>query len=125
MALIRIKGRWWVNLRTNDGKSGQIYQFDNKWKYQNQITTPPNADPISMVTFNDRVLVSDMANFKIYQYDYNGKQLADFKNRTLNALLRKLKHKRKRYNYLGFSMMVLFGLSVIILFVYALKHRDS
>jgi len=119
----RVESQWWVNIMRTNMNEGGIYIFDDNWQYLRRVTLPRGADPISLIAFNDEVLVSDWNNDLVYRFSASGESLPAFDSKGLRQTLSAAQDARQRYElykYLGVFLfcLVLGGLMVRALAVH-------
>ena len=121
----RIGDEWWVNnMRTNMNEGG-IYVFDDNWQYIRRVRLPRGADPISLIAFNDEVLVSDWNNDRVHRISRTGERLSDFDSDGLRLILEESNEVRWRYEVYKYLGVLLFALLLGGLMVRALAVRMS
>lgn len=115
--LARVGDEWWVNNMRNGMNEGGIYVFDDSWRYDRKVPLPPNADPISLLSFGDEVLISDWNNDRVYRVSLSGEMLMDFASPGLEQVLAGFRTPRLQYKIYSYSGIALFVLVIVGLFV--------
>lgn len=103
----RVGDEWWVNNMRTGMNEGGIYVFDAEWRYLRRVALPPQADPISLIAFNDGVLVSDWNNDVVYRLSPAGGLFPDFESAGLQQIVLDSQAARRAfdtYKYLGVTL---------------------
>lgn len=130
-AFQRVNNEWWVHFSNNDMENAKIVRFDNQWKKLSLIDLPKNADPVSSIYIDNKIITADANNYSLYQFDTSGNQLVDFAiseiQGGLNSTLKENKSLDGRYRFWSrFSLW--FGIGLFIpLFIFAISKaiKDS
>lgn len=120
-----VGGNWWVNNMDGGMSHGAVAIFDNQWRFIEKIQLPQDADPIDFVVLNDRVLITDLNNLRIYQLDYKGQLLHEALPSVLSEKLDALLNTQQNYRKLTVMAIVLFVLFLVMGFVIAIVKGRS
>jgi len=104
---------------------GGIYIFDDNWRYDRKVTLPPRADPISLISFRDEVLISDWNNDRIHRISSGGEPLKDFASPGLDQVVAESRTARRQLEMYSYGGIALFFLVVVGLFVRGLATSMS
>ena len=115
--IARVGDEWWINNMRNTMSEGGIYIFNNDWSYSRRVLLPPGADPISVLPFQDEVLISDWNNDRIYRVATDGELLENFSSSGLEKILAESRAKRLQFRIYSYSGIALFILVLAGLFV--------
>lgn len=77
-AFAKVQDNWWLTISNHAMEDAKIVIFDSLWKKGETLSLPDNADPISSLVVNDKVLITDANQFSLYQFDFEGNKLPDF-----------------------------------------------
>ncbi len=114
---LRVGDEWWVNNMTSAMDDGGIYVFDNRWQYVREISLPRDADPISLLVYNEDILLTDWNNFRVHRLSSSGNARNDFTSAGLTTLYEESRSGRLRYLMITWSTMVLLIGAAVILVV--------
>ncbi|MGI9237692.1 MAG: hypothetical protein ACR2QZ_09870 [Woeseiaceae bacterium] len=106
----RVGDEWWVNNMRNGMNEGGIYVFDENWIFLRKAVLPPDADPISLIAFGGKVLVSDWNNDKVHRLSATGAPLPEFESAGLNVIVAAAQESRRRYDIYKYGGVALFAL---------------
>lgn len=110
----RVGEHWWVNHMDAGMSDGEISVYNDQWKYQETIGLPDDADPIDILALADRVIVTDLANSRIYQLDSLGKILdKPLPQQLQDKLNLQLQAKQRYHTYATVVLVGFIGLLVI------------
>ena len=123
--MIRVADQWWLIIMDNAMSNGGLYRFDDKWVYRDYLPLPEDANPLAILPFNDRVLVSDPINMKVYQFDHYGRQLSDFTPDALLSHVAGLQKKKDDFRTLGQQVMGGLIFAIILALVAAYRTGKS
>jgi sugar lactone lactonase YvrE len=71
-------GQWWVAIAQEGMRHADVATFDAQGQPLGHVPLENNADPVSMVSVDDRMLIADTEHFRIRQVDARGSPLPDF-----------------------------------------------
>ena len=123
--IARVGDEWWVNNMRTGMNEGGIYIFDDNWRYDRRATLPPGADPISLLPFQDGVLISDWNNDRVYRVSLKGELLTNFASPGLEQVLAESRTKRRQFEMYGYLGIVLFVFVIVGLLVRGLAASMS
>ena len=118
----KVGDQWWVNNMEHTMSHGTIAIYNNQWRFQRTIDLPANADPIDFAVLEQRVLITDLDNIRIYQLDFNGRLLDLPLPEDMALHLTALKEGRAYYQQLSYAMVGLFVLFLIVGFTVAIAQ---
>ena len=118
---VKVGDEWWVNNMKTGMNYGGIYVFDDEWRYQREIKLPGDADPISLIAFNDNVLISDWYGDRVHRISTAGEVLGDFESVGLSEILAESTVERRKYRMLAW-ITVAIAIAMIVILV--LKGTD-
>ena len=104
---------------------GGIYIFDDNWRYDRNVTLPPGADPISLLSFRNEVLISDWNNDRIHRISMRGELLENFASPGLEQVLAESTTSRRQFEIYSYAGIVLFGLVIVGLCIRGLAINMS
>ena len=123
--IARVGSEWWVNNMRTGMNEGGIYVFDDNGHLTRKISLPAGADPISLISFQGVVLISDWNNDRIYRVSHDGEVRKDFASVGLEQVLAESRTARRHFNVYGFSGIALFAFVLGGLLVRALAVKMS
>ncbi len=123
--IARVGEGWWVNNMRTGMNEGGIYIFDDDWRFDRKVILPPDADPISLLSYRGEVLISDWNNDRIYRVSSRGETLTDFASPGLEQVLVESRKKRLQFEMYSYLGIALFVLVLVGLFVRALAASMS
>jgi len=123
--LERVADSWWVNNMTAAMDDGGIYRFDNDWKFAGKVDLPAGADPISLIVFNDEVLVSDWKNDTVHRVSLAGNYLGAFESPGLQDLVRESVERRWRYRVYAWLGAGIFIVVIAVLVLLLFSNRST
>ncbi len=118
-----IADEWWVMVGNDDLAHARLAIYNRNGNFKRELTLPMDAGPVSMLTLDDSVLLFDLQNYRIYRFDFSGKQLEDFKLITLEEEINSLKKQSYQLNLLQSFCVVLFIAIFLAIFVFALVQH--
>lgn len=121
----QVVDNWWINNMAPTMSHGTVGIYDNNWHYISTIELPADADPIDFAVLNDRVLISDLDNIRIYQLDYQGKLMGDTLPQAITLKLAQLQESREHYVRLSYLAIGLFVAFLAIGFVVAIRQARN
>ncbi|MBV1932960.1 MAG: hypothetical protein KUG71_14745 [Porticoccaceae bacterium] len=124
-AFLQVGENWWVDVMTNDMKDGKIIVFDRDWKRKYQLTLPYKADPLAVEMLGKRVLVSDMENIAIYQYNQEGVRMPDLDVPGFSDYLSSVREEARCLDGMSWLVLGVFGLSLAIGFFVAVRMQNK
>lgn len=71
-------GQWWIVIAQEGMRHADVAMFDANGQPLGYVALEGDADPVSMVSVGDRVLIADTEHFRIRQADMQGSPLPDF-----------------------------------------------
>ncbi len=77
---------WWALLRSADGNSSGLYQYDNQWNYVATADLPEGAIADSLAVWNEQLLVVDEIGRIVYRYSIGGELLSPLDSAVVNEL---------------------------------------
>ena len=112
-------GNWWVLVGSGALDDGDVLILDGEESVR--VSLPNGADPFDILVLEDRVLVSDVTNMRVYQVGLAGKSVAMFADETLGDVLAGAAQRKQRYGWLReasrYAIYAGVGLMVVILVV--------
>lgn len=102
---------WVINSQSGMDR-GRAQRYSREGTFIAELESPQEADLFAFVDWNSRVLVSDYENRRIYQYDLDGKRLADLDLGKLQSRLDELHAEEADYRL---WMALCFGAFVLLL----------
>lgn len=122
----RVGENWWVNNMGNDMAYGSLGVFNDKFKFQHMIDLPKDADPNDIVVFANQVFISDLANNRLYQLDFQGNLLEPSLPALVSDVMSSLESKRTIYISIKYLSIVLFVIFILGGFLVAfMQNRKS
>lgn len=125
-SLARVGTHWWVNNMGTGMAFGSVDIYDDNWEFKKSLNLPEKADPVSILEFNDQILISDFNLHRIYQFDRDGEVLRDFHSPELEQVLSGQLKKHRFYKKIQIGVIALFIICVLIGILLAIKpwlHR--
>jgi hypothetical protein len=119
----KVDDQWLVINMMNTMSDGGVYVFDSAWEYLRRVELPANADPIAIVAFGDRALVSDYNNDVVYELIGNAPPTA-FVSEGLTQALEEQRGKRQRFETFGYLGMGAFGLVMLMMLFVGLRQSS-
>jgi len=126
-AFSKVEGKWWVTISDNAMENAKVLIFNSLWGERDQLDLGDDADPISSLVIDHKVIITDGAQFKLHQFDFKRNQLEDFAihdthSQGIHPALQKNKAIVKKYtqwsNYCLWFTISLF----VIIFILAILH---
>lgn len=113
----RVGDEWWVNNMMTGMNFGGIYVFDDRWQFQRMIVLPGDPDPISLIAFNDEILISDWYADTVHRVSPSGEVLGQFTSTGLAELREESDAARALYMlyaWLGVALGLFFAALLVI-----------
>jgi len=118
--------RWWVINAGNDMRNGDLVIYDNEGTVIKRVDLPDDADPMSLLALQDKVLVTDPSLMRIYTIGLDGRLLDDFGSTTFkldaSALLR---NKRWHEGLSSLSLALMLALLVLALIMAWVSRQEE
>ncbi len=105
---------YWVLVADNNLSYAKLARYSLDGQFVDELPLPEGADAISLVEFNNRMLVLDMAKFAIYQFADNGQRLADFTPAGLQREWSALDNKSAHYLRLQANCLRVFAIAAVL-----------
>ena len=109
--LVLPDGQWWVAIAQEGMRGADVARFDATGHPIDYIALENNADPVSMVAVNDRVLIADTEGYRIRQFGSRGNPLVDFGSTAFREELARLAQRASNWRMARIAAQV----SVIVL----------
>lgn len=116
---------WWVNNMTAAMNNGGIYIFDKEWEYVRKADLPNGADPITIVAFNQQVLVSDWNNDVVHTLSIDGTYSGRFSSIGLTQLVQESIERRMEYKFYAWVGIGIFAGIIILLLLMVIRTTSS
>ncbi len=118
-------GHWWVINAGNDMRGGSLMIYDDKEQYIQQVILPNDADPLSLLPLDSRVLVTDPSLMRVYTVGLDGRLLEDFGSNSFtfneSALLRNKRFHEGLSSLALVLMIIILMLALIAAVLFRLK----
>ncbi|MCI0505937.1 MAG: hypothetical protein L0Z73_07465 [Gammaproteobacteria bacterium] len=121
----KVAGNWWVNNMAGSMSHGAVAMYSGDWRFIKTIALPADADPIDFAVLDNRVLISDLSNIRIYQLDQQGNLIDGDLPDAISLKLTHLQNRRIHYNNLTYSAIGLFILFLLGGFAVAIRQARS
>jgi len=123
MMLVRASDeRWWV---------AQAAEFSEAWSdlviyhpdegVQNVVELPDGAYATDLVAIDDRVLVSDLEQFAVYQVQVDTLEVTDFGDEAFQKQMRELRERRDYYIHLGTLSLLAIIIGAVLMVLAAIR----
>lgn len=122
---IQIGDEWWVNNMAKTMSDGGIYVFDRDWQFQRMLELPQDADPVSMLVFQDMVLVTDWNNSRVHRFTFAGVADSDFTSAGLADIYAESIEMRLRYLMIMWVTLILLAAIAVILVIKGTTPADT
>jgi hypothetical protein len=122
---VQVGNEWWVNNMATTMSDGGIYTFDKDWQFQRRLELPQGADPISMLVFRDKVLVTDWNNSRVHQFTFAGIAESDFISAGLTEIYAESGETRLRYLMFTWATLLLLAAIAVILVIKGTTPADA
>lgn len=76
--LLEAAGMFWVLVGDNNLSDARLARYSTSGKFIDELSLPPGTDAISLVKYNNQLLVMDAAQPEIHQFDLKGKAKGDW-----------------------------------------------
>ncbi len=120
-AFAQAGSEWWVIVMNNDMENGRIIRFGLDWTRVAELPLPRHADPVSILTVDNAVIVADNRNFTVYQFDFEGRRIADFGSPALVNALAASKTEAARLDMYVYICWGIFIVALILGFWIAIR----
>jgi len=128
-AFTKVANKWWVSISNNAMADAKIVTYSQHWKKGKSLDLDNNADPISLLTLNNKVLITDANQYALYQFDFEGKRLVDFasENKTAGIQSTLQSNKQKAAQLILWSDYCLWAAIALFIpiFIFALFQAKS
>ncbi|HEY5601474.1 MAG TPA: hypothetical protein VIM41_00030 [Gammaproteobacteria bacterium] len=104
----RVSGNWWVNNMAASMSHGTVAMYDAGWRFIKTVELPADADPIDFAVLDDKVLITDLHNIRIYLLDHQGGLTGGKLPAEISGKLTQLQHRRAHFNNLTYFAIGLF-----------------
>ena len=121
-SLAKVGGQWWVNNMAASMSHGTIAIYSDDWEFVKTVELPADADPIDFAVLENRVLISDLNNIRIYFLDFKGQLVNQALPSEISLKLTQLQNKRQHYRDLGYGTVGLFVVFLIAGFTIAVRQ---
>ena len=116
-SLLKVDTDWWVINMTSSMSDGGVYVFNEHWKYVKKIELPENSDPVDLELFNGVVLITDLKQNSIYQFDLDGARKDDFSSPDFSEFLRQRAEEKAKYHHIQKLSIVAFTVIFLLVFI--------
>jgi hypothetical protein len=102
--------------------------YSDDWRFIKSIALPPGADPIDFAVLDNRVLISDLSNIRIYQLNHQGDLTGGELPGAMTLKLTELQNRRVFYNnltYFAAGVFVIFLLSGFAVAIYRVRSAEE
>ncbi|MFQ5994143.1 MAG: hypothetical protein ACE5K1_03535 [Acidiferrobacterales bacterium] len=104
-------GKWWVLSADGHLQYADLIVYGPDGSPHRTVDLPANADPVFIVQFGDRLVVTDRRLFRLYQIDPQSDYVTDFGTAAVTGLLERLRERKHSYqNIATLAMIALIGL---------------
>ncbi len=114
---------WWVMVAVNGMKDARVVRYDQGWRLTDSLELPARADPVALLSLDDRVLITDNRWFRIYQFDTAGNPMEDFAPAILADRLADLHQQAKTRQLTSWVFLGIFIASLLAGFMFALRQH--
>lgn len=111
------RGSWWViNAKdsANGLASGDLIIYDAQGIPQKRIDLGDDSEPTHILLFNDKVLVSDVENYRIASISPRGEVIGNFGDQKFFSYLDSLQSSKAFYSYIKIAAYAGLGISVLL-----------
>ena len=121
--IAQVGNEWWGLIMDSDMKDGRIIRYGHDWKRIKSLNLPMHADPLSLLSLDDRVVITDNKRVAIYQFDLDGNRIIDLETPLLSAHLANILAEQKFYQLAQYSCWAVFFVLLLIGFYFAIKQQ--
>ncbi len=116
---------WWVINADVGMTNSHLVKFDKEWCFIERITLPDKADPLDMIVYNEKLVVSDVRLGNLYKFNsaVSSPDIMSLKNVT--AYVDYLAEKRQFFANVKNGVWVTMGLFILIFFVASITARKK
>lgn len=106
MALAHVADKkWWVINADDNMRNGIVMILNEKGAFEKVVSLPHGADPLRLVTSDDRVLITDPTLMRVYAANQSGRVLDDFGSLSFKQELSELRRERRAYEAIATASM--------------------
>jgi len=130
-AFAKVGGKWWVTISDNAMKNAKVLIFNALWGERGQLDLGDNADPISSLVIDHKVIITDGGQFKLHQFDFKANSLEDFASHDthyqgIHPVLQRNKAMSEKYTqWSDYSLWLIISLFIIIFAVALIQARKD
>ncbi|QEY17267.1 hypothetical protein D0C16_15535 [Cellvibrio sp. KY-GH-1] len=114
-----VNNTYWVLVADNNLSYSRLALYNIAGKFERELKLPVDADPISMVVFDNKILIVDMALYRIHQYSQKGIFLGSVAIDDAAGLIAKDLQESTKWRNLQNNTLIVFALFVVFGFIAA------
>lgn len=119
------EGNLWAVVADAYINYGEVWEFDRSGELQNQISLSERSIPIDIVQVGNRLLVSDMADNKIYAIEASSGRINIFGDEQFQNILSVTREERLMYQEIKANSFRLIAVLLMGLVLMLMVHRKS
>lgn len=120
-----VNNEWWVLVGNKNLANARLAIFNKAGDVTRELSLPTDADLISMLKVSNRILLFDVQNYAIYQFNATGQRLENFVLPNLQEEFTQLREASQHWRLLENTCVMLFFILLIIGFTVAIKQHSS
>lgn len=114
------KNTYWVLVGDNNLANSRLALYNLAGKFDRELQLPVGADPISMLVFDNKVLVIDMALYQLHQFSTAGEFLGSVTVEDTNNTFAKNAQEARKWKNLQDNSVIVFALCLVLGFIAAI-----
>lgn len=123
MDAIYFDDHWWVINADSGMTNSHLVKFDKEWAFIERINLPDRADPLDMIVYNGKLLVSDVQQGNLYEFNsaISSPDIMNLENVT--TYVDYLAEKRQLFADVQKGVGMAMGLFILIFFAVLIAGR--
>ncbi len=112
---------WWVINADSGMTDSHLVKFDKEWSFVEHITLPDNADPLDMIIYNGKLIVSDIRLGNLYQFSSAMSSPNIMHLKKVTAYIDYLNKQKQLFGNIRKGTWIIMGLFVFIFFATSIE----
>ncbi len=117
--LVWENSNYWVLIGDNNLSNSRLALYNIAGKFERELELPADADPISILAFDNKILVIDMALYQVHQFSINGEFIGSVAIDDAEGSIARSRQESTKWTNLQNNTMIVFALFLTCGFVFA------